>query len=247
MRFAHGAPAVEFGGNLAIADLHIGVERELLACGVRLAPMIERLGESVIELIEMFGARRLWVLGDVKHTIPGAEFAEHAELRKLMRGLAERVELNIIKGNHDGDIERYAEGARVHPAGGVLADGVAMCHGHAWPGEELMKADYLLMGHSHPLIELTDSHGHRVTERAWLVGGADGRRLRERYPDANRKIRFIMMPAFNPLVGGFPFNRKGRDGLLGPLLMGDIFKLKDAKVYLLNGVGLGRLSSLKEG
>ena len=52
------------------------------------------------------------------------------------------------------------------------------------------------------------------------------------------------MPAFNHIIGGMAFNSKDFEPL-GPLLKNEIFKWKEAKVYLLDGTFLGKLNELK--
>ncbi len=246
LRFIYGKPALLFGRTLAVADLHIGVERELATKGVRLGSMAGALLKDVGALLEETKAERLAIVGDVKHTIMGAEFAEWLELKAMMRELCGMAKVVIVPGNHDADIGRASGDAEVAQSSGVKIGAVALCHGHAWPDENIMGAEELLIGHIHPCVEVRDELGGRIIERAWLLARADAKTLRARYPKANGRMRIVVMPAFNPLVGGMPLNRPGENRLMGPMLRGGMFKLGSGEIYLLNGVGLGKLSALRQ-
>ena len=51
------------------------------------------------------------------------------------------------------------------------------------------------------------------------------------------------MPAFNRMLGGSPVNVIDED-LLGPILNSGLLDLDDARLYLLDGIDLGRRSDL---
>ena len=248
VRFVYGEPALACGTTLAVTDLHIGIEQELAGKGVRVRSAMDSMQERLLSLVEQEKAERLVIIGDVKHTIPNADAAEELRLKRFLRKLASKTGLVIIPGNHDSRLKELLkwEDFQPYPVGGVAFDGVGYCHGHAWPSEELAQAEVLVMGHSHPGIELVDSFGHKTRERAWLVGEVDEKKFLEKYPEGNKKIRVVIMPAFNPLVGAFPFNKKEDGKLLGPFLKSRTFKLGNAETYMLNGVCLGKLKELKQ-
>lgn len=236
LKFIYGKPALLLKRTLVVADLHIGIEHELAAKGIRLGSMREVLVRDISALIEETKAERLAILGDVKHTIPGVEFSERLELKAMLRELCGMAKVVIVPGNHDGEISEVAGDAEVAPSSGIKIGKAALCHGHAWPDEKIMDADELVMGHTHPCIDLLDSLGGRVTERAWLIAKADGKKLRMRYPKAKLGMRLVLVPAFNPLVGGMPLNKTKENPLLGPMLRGGMFKLGEGQIHLLNGI-----------
>ena len=244
LRFICGKPAVAFGNSLAIADIHIGMERGLAEKGIRLGSMNSMLLNEIASLLDETKAERLIILGDVKHTIPGVEFSERLALKAMLREVCGMARVAIVPGNHDGDIGEVAPDAEIAPSSGMRIGDVALCHGHAWPDEGIMGAKELLMGHTHPCVEIADELGGKRVERAWLLAKADAGRLREKYAGANPEIRLVLVPAFNPLVGGIPLNRMKDGAPKGPLLRGGMFKFGDGQIHLLNGIGLGRLSAL---
>lgn len=243
LKFLYGKPALSFGKSVCVADLHIGYEVALREKGVRLGSSLERMKEELFALLLETGAERLILLGDVKHSIPNPEREELMELRNFFSTLAEKAELVVVKGNHDGNIEALAREAKVFASAGTVVDGVGLFHGNAWPAPEVVEQEWAVLGHSHPCVEVEDAEGRRM-ERAWVVGKADAKKLCGKYPKANHKLRLVLMPAFNPLLGGCPLNKGAKKGMPGPFLARGMFKFADAQIHLLNGVGIGKLSGL---
>jgi hypothetical protein len=59
------------------------------------------------------------------------------------------------------------------------------------------------------------------------------------------KLKVIIMPAFNDLLGGVPVNEKRpSDELLGPLLKNEFIDMEKSELYLLDGTFLGKLKNL---
>jgi len=245
LKFICNEPALLYGRMLVIADLHLGVEKSIFGSSVEL-DLFRRNEERIFKLIEETGCKELVMLGDVKHDIPNMPFQERDNLGGFLKRINERVKLTIVAGNHDGGIREVAENIEVHGASGMMREGIALLHGHAWPSEKMMGADWLVLAHNHPCIELRDKLGYRSIEKAWIVGKLDARKTRRRYPEFNKDLKVVVMPAFSELVGGMVFNAvKGKD-LLGPLFRNEMFKLDTAETFLLNGVSLGMLRDIRQ-
>jgi hypothetical protein len=198
-----------------------------------------RLFERLRELIIAHKAKKLILLGDVKEDITMLD----ATTEQILAKLAMVCEVVIVKGNHDGGIERCGN-ALIIGAEGFVHEGLGLIHGHGWPAQELMRCEYIVSGHQHPMVELRDAFGKRRREAAWLVAPCDREALRKKYGDANDDIKLILMPAFNPIVGSaIKYDEKER---LGPLLNNKLFKLDDALVFRLSGTRLGKLKDLSE-
>lgn len=239
LKFLWGKPALLCGNTLVLADLHLGIEHELFGRGIRMAPRTKQVLGEILGLLADTGVKRLLLLGDVKHEVRGIPHL--AELSRFFQALNERADVGIVRGNHDGGIEKAVGSATVHGSGGVVVNGVAFCHGNAWPSAELMRAGTLVLAHSHPVIEFRDRFGYRHAERAWIDGALDCKKLRSRY-ETGKRMRCIVMPAFSELVGGIAFNA---DAPLGPLFASGAFKLDGAKATLLNGVCIGSIAHLR--
>jgi len=249
MRFVHNQPALVHRGILVVADLQLGIEEELREKeGIRLASQTPELLARLKRLIRQAKPKKLILLGDVKHSISSPFHQEWVEVPWFLHGLQALVPVEIVPGNHDGDLRRIVQGAAIHPPSGVVVGNMGLAHGHAWPAPELMRADYLVMGHNHPGVRFVDKMGHAETRKAWVIGKLDAKKAKGRYGEVNPNLRIIVMPAFNDLVASVPFNAvKSPKELLGPLFEKQLFKLDSSNLYLLNGVRLGSIASLRKG
>lgn len=159
--------------------------------------------------------------------------------------------MEIIPGNHDGDIEGLIpRDVILHEAEGTtIANGkIGLIHGHAWPNPKLTRAEAIVMGHNHPTIEFKDGLGARVTEPAWIRTKLKAENLPEEFKEKlnEEEPEITIMPAFSKLVGGSPINRKIPEKLLGPLFKADAIELDTAEVHLLDGTFLGKLKDLRK-
>ena len=234
--------------TLVVADLHIGIEYDLSLSGAYLPSQTQVLADRILGLIEDTGARRLLINGDLKHMIaPGADSQEYRralrqekrELDAFLTRVSGQVEVTLVAGNHDGGL-RTGRGLQVvDPRGERLDEAIGCAHGHAWPRDEVMQADLMLMGHVHPVVRLRNSLGYASSQPCWVRAPLREKDAREVYETANANLEVIVMPAFNPLCGGTAVNT---EGLLGPLAK--IIDLARGQVYLLDGTFLGTVADL---
>ena len=237
----HGVPALKAGNSLVIGDLHIGVESHLRAKGFHLTSHTSNMMESIISSVDD-DINRLIVIGDVKDSVPGSTKQEYAEIPDFFEELLERFDMvDVVRGNHDTRIEEFLPGrVRIRPSTGMVLEDVGLVHGHMWPSDEVMACDTLVMAHNHPAVMFRDGIGRQTTEPCWFRGTFDPSR-NDRYPAIPRI--FMVIPAFNRMLGGSPVNVRGED-LLGPILNSDMLNLDDAHLYLLDGIDLGRRADL---
>lgn len=222
-------------------DLHIGLEAEFSERGVHIPSQTFRMLEGIISIRE--SEERLILLGDVKHQVPFSSPQEYRELPVFLGKLAKAFRsVEIVKGNHDGNIESFLPSNRVHihPATGFEEDGFGFIHGHTWPSERVMNCSLLLMAHNHPAVMLEDNMGKTHTEPCWLrckFSDKAERRFTE-VPDD-----LIVVPAMNPLLTGSPVNIEGKN-LMGPLFAQGLVDMSEIEIYLLDGIYLGNLQDL---
>ena len=235
----YGIPALRVDDSFVISDLHIGVEAHLMKKGFHLVSRTEEMFDCIMENSE--GCNRLIVLGDVKDSVPGSSKQEYREIPDFFRRLQERFErIDIVRGNHDTSIEEFLPlGVRVRPSTGVRVGDVGYVHGHTWPSEDVMKSDTLIMAHEHPAVMFKDGVGKQTSEPCWVRG---------RFLPEVRKFEsipkdFIIVPAFNRMLGGSPVNVNG-GSFLNPLINGGFLDMDNAELYLLDGIDLGRRSDL---
>jgi metallophosphoesterase superfamily enzyme len=80
-----------------------------------------------------------------------------------------------------------------------------------------------------------------MTERCWLRASFN-EKAKERYSELPEEV--IVMPSLNPTIKGSPVNLEGGK-LLGPLFKQGMIDLDSAQVYLLDGINLGTVRSLR--
>ncbi|MCX6651118.1 MAG: metallophosphoesterase [Methanomassiliicoccales archaeon] len=225
---------------LCVGDLHIGIEADLRYRGIVVPSQTHRMESELLDLAK--GVDRLVIVGDVKHQAPGSTRQEHLEVPRFFNSLLNFYpRIDLVKGNHDTDIERMLPSrVTVHEQGGMTLGDVGFAHGHAWPSAEVMEARLLVMGHNHPAVIFEDGLHQNQVERCWLRCRFKGSSARyTKMPE-----EAIMLPAFNRTLGGGPVNLEG-PRMLGPLLSNDLLDLENGQVYLMDGLFLGTVSSLR--
>ena len=235
----YGIPALKAGDSFVISDLHIGVETHLMRKGFHIASRTEDMYQCIIDNAD--DCSRLIVVGDVKDAVPGSSKQEYREIPHFFERLLERFdEVMIVRGNHDTNIEEFLpDGVRVRPSTGVVVDGVGYIHGHTWPSASTMKCQTLVMAHEHPAVMFRDGVGKQTTEPCWVRGKfISGGDRYEEYPES-----FIVIPAFNRMLGGSPMNIVN-GAFLGPIMNNDYLDLENARMYLLDGIDLGKRSDI---
>ncbi|MHA1287898.1 MAG: metallophosphoesterase, partial [Candidatus Thorarchaeota archaeon] len=143
---------------LVISDLHLGIEDEISEeKGIHFPLQDSIIIERVKLLVRKYELSKLYITGDIKHTILTDIPYNWEILPEFMQNLAEIVETVVIPGNHDGDLAsllpRSIELVDVH--GIVIGTGkekVGLYHGHSWPALELLEASLIIAGHSHPSV-----------------------------------------------------------------------------------------------
>jgi len=234
-------PALLIDGVLVVADLHIGMEQEIGDSGVTVPSQIESIKERLLTLIKQNRAKHLVILGDVKHNVPQMNWTELRELPVMLNELAKKVKVSIVKGNHDGGIERVARNADVYEPDGFALGEYAFVHGQAWPKPELLSCKTLIMSHAHPVVEFF-SQGTRMTEHCWLRCRVNAAAFEKKLKVKCNLEEAVVMPVFNRLIGGVAVNSE-RFKPIGPVLKS--VDWQDADVFLTDGTYLGKTKEIK--
>jgi len=215
-----GKPALKIGSDLVVADLHLGFEFELWKEGIKVPIQFGRILSEIPKIAEDEGIERIIINGDLKHQIGYLKGRQEILLKRFVGELSKKYEVLLIKGNHDGGIDFETRNETILAGAGIF-------HGHAYPSEEMLKTDYWVIAHIHPMFGFTDRSGRVHREPCWLSGTVNRKTLKERY-GMSRKIKLIVMPAFSGLVGGTCVNLEGMRGIAGKLIT-------EPKFFLLDG------------
>ena len=236
----HGIPALRVENIAVITDMHIGLETHLIGKGFHIETRTWDMYNALMEMDDDIS--RLIVLGDVKDSVPGSNRQEFREIPEFFEKLLQRFDIvDVVRGNHDTNIEEFLPSrVRIAPASGLLIDDVGFIHGHTWPSDKVMNCSTLVTGHNHPTVMFMDGIGRTFTEPCWVRGPFTG--TSDKYPTVPQN--YIIVPAFNRMLGGSPVNIDGGK-LLGPLMNSELVNFDDAKLHLLDGIDLGTVSSLK--
>ncbi len=249
MRFIKNYPVLLISDikAIVIADLHIGISYELYKSGINIPNQVKEMKKTIEKLIRQTKVKTLIVLGDVKHDVPGINYQEMKGIPEFMKDLSQKIKVDVCLGNHDTYIKKLSpEEIKIHGSEGFKIERFGFIHGHAWPSKELLSCDCLITGHTHPVIQFTDKFGYRIIEPVWIKNKIDKEKIKERYKvETTGKLEFIIMPAFNRLLGGTPVNvKRNNDELLGPLLKNNFVNMNESEIYLLDGTYLGKLKNL---
>jgi hypothetical protein len=205
LEFIADGPALVVEGEerlLVVADLHFGIEADLAAHGMHFRSRSPDRLERLLKTIELAGADRLVLLGDIKHSIPSLTRQEYHEMPGVLSALRDCIPLIIFPGNHDIGIERWARPDEIRPRDGAFIDGVGYLHGHMYPSPDLY-GNLLIIGHHHPFVSIRDEVGCALQSpayiRAVVDSGSPGLAGTAGAEAANTRLLF--MPAFNELAG----------------------------------------------
>jgi len=259
---------------VVVGDLHIGWEVTLSQQGIHIPSQTGKMLQRLKAIIEKEHPSRIVMLGDVKHSVTGAELEEWRDVPEFFEALLKLVpSVTVILGNHDGNLEPLTPSKLeiVSPTGLALWGRFGLMHGHAWPSPDLLGCETLILGHLHPAVTLRDALGYRLTRPAWVTASCDSKKLlrgtlkaagiqargslekvlREKFHVKLSARRCIFVPPFNDFLGGRPVNSRRIEEThagerLGPVLRSGAVDVEDAEVHLLDGTYLGHVKQLKQ-
>jgi putative SbcD/Mre11-related phosphoesterase len=258
---------------MVFGDLHIGWEVALAQQGIHVPSQTAKMLERIRKIVLTEKPTKIIVLGDVKHSVTGAEIEEWRDVPEFFEALLKLVpQVQVIAGNHDGNLEPLTPNQveLIGPTGTALWNRFGLMHGHAWPSPLILGCETLILGHLHPAVTLHDALGYRLTKPAWVTAPCDPRKLlsgtmkaagisskgrleeilKNRFHTELRASRCVFVPPFNDFLGGRPVNssriaQTHAGEKLGPILRSGAVDMEEAEVHLLDGTFLGRVDQLR--
>lgn len=216
------------GKTIIIGDLHLGFELTLLDKGVHIPLQDSTLLSMLNKILKRTGAERLVINGDVVDPI-FRKWRMRWRLHDFLKGVRP-MDIHLVKGNHDARIEEIVpDGIALHQSGGARFGDLAVCHGHRGPSPNVLAARTIVISHSHPVVALRDELGITLREPCWLRWRGKGREV-------------IVLPPFNPFMGGHPVNSASRRQSV--IFTRGLAKVERCEVYLLDGTHLGKVMDI---
>lgn len=240
------------GSILIVADLHIGFEGKA-SKNTSNSLLSQKVLDELSVLVNRVSPDILLICGDVKDNVMTPSAAISSMLWNAFNDILACCEnIWIVRGNHDGKLERYLPSKiRMFPGTDALIQTscgvIGLCHGHAAFTSRLTSADTLVLGHSHPSIHLRDRFSKYIL-RTWIRSSTSSFKLitdqKARLSPTNQsahlpKKEIIVLPAFNQYFGGFPINE---GGFVPGFIAERLIHPDMADLYLLDGVFLGSVS-----
>jgi hypothetical protein len=238
LQFVYGEPALTIKAGrktcVVIGDLHIGAERRLFKRGVHVYGSNVIMAERLKKIAKASDASAIVVLGDVKESVLYPDNSERREIVGFFELLSD-YDVTVVRGNHDSHLE---EVVAVKPVDELLLGDFAMVHGHMWPSEDAMSRRWVLAGHNHMAVRITDKNKGIYFEKAWLVAKPNLKLALVRYPKMEKRAELVVFPAFNDLITGIAANEK-IDNNFSPMFRNGVFDYKNGTLFSLMGDVLG--------
>jgi uncharacterized protein len=217
---------------LAITDLHLGIEFELRKKGINVSLQSEKFLKILEEAKEETKAKRIVVIGDVKHKVPAASAKEIEYVKNFFENLSKIFEeIFICKGNHDDMLEEILQDFKVYGSRGFKIKDYGFFHGHAWPFSKLWYCKTWIIGHLQAAIEIRKGNFKKIEK---VIIKAKPK------IEKGKLQEIIILPAFSDLAGNLLLNKE----LPSDFLFEKVIDVNNSELYLLDGGYLGKLSNL---
>ncbi len=175
-----------FSKTLVIADLQLGYEQSLRKLGHNIIyEQAEKMLRLLEKLVIITKAERIVINGDLKHEFGRISGQERRDILHLIRKLERRVEVIVVKGNHDTITKPLTDELGVEFKKSWEDENFLCVHGHELP-EKIKKN--IIIGHLHPAVTLHDGV-RKERFKAFMIGKYRGKRL-------------VVLPSFSTIVEG---------------------------------------------
>jgi len=194
----HAAILLECEGRkyIAVSDLHIGLEGDLLTKGITVSPsLFDDMITELSDLVQSEHADSIILLGDIKHSVGKISRQEWDTVPIFLKQLSAKADVYIVPGNHDGNIRHLVPlNVNMITSKGMTLEDTLLVHGHSMPSDVRGHIKRIVMGHIHPVFFKKGSviNGERV----WLY-------LQTHKEDLFAEkglLDIVVVPTFNPYL-----------------------------------------------
>ena len=241
-RLVSSKPALILEGesrNLIVADLHIGFEADLAAKNIFVGKntTINDMISEICKIIDETKPDSLILLGDVKSSIKSISKNEWDEIPLFFDKVGKKVEIVLIPGNHDSNIQRLVpDGVTLVSSTGLVVENTLLTHGHTLPSNNFSHVDKIIMGHVHPVFFKEDSvlNGQRV----WVSIKTEKQKI---FSSSSGEIEITIVPSFNKYF--YATHKKKYKKSISPIIE-KIKKKSSARIVTLDGAVIGNESMI---
>ena len=241
IRLVNNYPALIIEGqekNLVITDLHLGLEGNLSQNNIFLGKntAVNESIKEVEKILDITKPDSLILLGDIKSGIKSITKTEWNDVPIFLEKIKKQINMTIIPGNHDANIEKLVpEGISLSATKGLIVDDILLTHGHTMPSENFSLVNKIIMGHVHPVFfqEKSIINGERV----WVTMKCNKQKI---FPSKTGELEIIIMPTFNKYF--YTAHKKFYKKSISPIL--DRREVSEAKILTLDGTIIGNESLL---
>ncbi|MFH1591952.1 MAG: metallophosphoesterase [Candidatus Woesearchaeota archaeon] len=177
--------ALKYKDILIIGDLHLGLEGTFLNKGVMLpVNQLDEIIKRLEKIIKKAKPKKIIINGDLKEEFGTISTQEWRDIGELITFLREKVDLILIKGNHDTILEPIAKKFNLPLKQRYDIDEISILH-----GDTILKnlKKTIIISHEHPAVSFKERPDEKY--KCFLIG---------KY----KKHHLIIIPSFNPLIEG---------------------------------------------
>ena len=225
--------------NLIIADLHIGFESNLASKEIFVGKntTINETISEICKIIEDVKPDSLILLGDIKSSIKSISKNEWNEVPLFFDKIGKKVEIILIPGNHDANIQRLVpDEVTLVSSSGMVIDNTLLTHGHTLPSNNYAYVERIIMGHVHPVFFYEDSvlNGQRV----WISIKTEKQKI---FSSSSGEIEITVVPSFNKYF--YATHKKQYKKSISPIIE-KVKKNSSARIVTLDGAVIGNESMI---
>lgn len=241
-RIVPSKPALILEGksrNLIVTDLHIGFEANLFSKDIFVGKntTINETISEVCKIIDVTKPDSLILLGDVKSSIKSISKNEMDEVPLFFEKVGKKVEIVLIPGNHDSNIQRLVpKGVTLVSSTGLVIENTLLTHGHTMPSDNFAHVEKIIMGHVHPVFFYEGSvlNGQRV----WISIKTKKQKI---FSSRSGEIEITVVPSFNKYF--YVTRKRQYKKSISPIIK-KIKENSSARIVTLNGAVIGNESMI---
>jgi putative SbcD/Mre11-related phosphoesterase len=228
---------------IIISDLHIGFESELNLRGITMdsSLIVDEMIKDLINLVKFHKADGIVILGDLKNTIESISKQEWKSIPQFFKLLSECVDVYMIPGNHDSNIDFLVpKSVNIVSMSGLVLDDTLLVHGHTMPSLIGSTTKRIIMGHIHPIF--IKARSTLSGQRVWIYLKVKKETI---WPSKTGILDIIIIPPFNKHL--FAMAQHGYRKSICPLIS-RVLKynaVEKAMVLTLDGSIIGDMNTIQ--